>query len=134
MLPVYGLAECSVGLTFPPLGRGAARRPRRPASAFERRRAMADAVGGRRAPSSSSRAGARAARSTRCASSTTRARDVGERGVGRLVFRGPSMTAGYFRKPEATAAITLPGGWLDSGDLAYRADGEIHVSGPRART
>ena len=51
--------------------------------------------------------------------------------VGRLVFRGPSMTAGYYRKPEATAAITLPGGWLDSGDLAYRADGEIYIAGRR---
>jgi 1-acyl-sn-glycerol-3-phosphate acyltransferase len=56
---------------------------------------------------------------------------VGERSVGRLVFRGPSMTAGYYRQPEATTAITLPGGWLDSGDLAYRAAGEIHVCGRR---
>ena len=56
---------------------------------------------------------------------------VAERAVGRLVFRGPSMTAGYYRQPEATAAITLPGGWLDSGDLAYRAGGEIHVCGRR---
>jgi len=55
--------------------------------------------------------------------------DVPERVVGRLVFRGPSMTSGYYRRPEATAAIALPGGWLDSGDLAYRADGEIHVCG-----
>jgi 1-acyl-sn-glycerol-3-phosphate acyltransferase len=41
------------------------------------------------------------------------------------------MTSGYYRRPEATAAVTLPGGWLDSGDLAYRADGEIHVCGRR---
>jgi acyl-CoA synthetase (AMP-forming)/AMP-acid ligase II len=41
------------------------------------------------------------------------------------------MTSGYYRQPAATAAITLPGGWLDSGDLAYRADGEIHVCGRR---
>jgi 1-acyl-sn-glycerol-3-phosphate acyltransferase len=39
------------------------------------------------------------------------------------------MTPGYFRKPEATAALTLPGGWLDSGDLAYLADGEVHIAG-----
>src|SRR5262249_54815207 len=56
-------------------------------------------------------------------------RDVEERRVGRLVFRGPSMMAGYFEKPEASAAITLDGGWLDSGDLAYRADGELYVTG-----
>ena len=51
--------------------------------------------------------------------------------MGRLVFRGPSATAGYYRKPEATAAITRPGGWLDSGDLAYRAEGELFVTGRR---
>ena len=51
--------------------------------------------------------------------------------MGRLVFRGPSMTPGYFRQPEATAAITLPGGWFDSGDLAYLAGGEIHIAGRR---
>ena len=33
--------------------------------------------------------------------------------------------------PEATAAIRLPGGWLDSGDLAYRAEGEILIAGRR---
>jgi 1-acyl-sn-glycerol-3-phosphate acyltransferase len=55
--------------------------------------------------------------------------DLPERSVGRLVFRGPSMTRGYFGKPEATAAITLPGDWLDSGDLAYLAGGEVHITG-----
>ena len=39
------------------------------------------------------------------------------------------MTSGYFRKPEATQAITLPGGWLDTGDLAFRLDGEVFVTG-----
>jgi acyl-CoA synthetase (AMP-forming)/AMP-acid ligase II len=57
--------------------------------------------------------------------------DVAERAVGSLIFRGPSSTAGYYRKPEATAAITRPGGWLDSGDLAYRAEGEIFIAGRR---
>ena len=83
-----------------------------------------------RPPSSSSRSDA-SCRSTRCGSSTARRRSSRERSVGRLVFRGPSATSGYYRNPEATAAITLPGGWLDSGDLAYRADGEIHVCGRR---
>ena len=86
--------------------------------------------GRRRRRSSSSRRAARCP-ATSCASSTTRARTLPERIVGRLVFRGPSIDGGYFGKPEATAAITLPGGWLDSGDLAYLADGELHVCGRR---
>jgi 1-acyl-sn-glycerol-3-phosphate acyltransferase len=56
-------------------------------------------------------------------------RELPDRVVGRLVFRGPSSTSGYYRQPEATAAVTVAGGWLDSGDLGYRADGEIHVTG-----
>ncbi len=56
-------------------------------------------------------------------------KEVPERTLGRLVFKGPSMTAGYYRKPEATAALTVPGGFLDSGDLAYRAHGEHFIAG-----
>ncbi len=38
------------------------------------------------------------------------------------------MTAGYFRKPELTRAV-VHDGWMDSGDLGYRADGELFVTG-----
>src|SRR3970282_1153695 len=55
--------------------------------------------------------------------------DVPERVQGRLLFRGPSKTSGYFRNPEATQAVTTPDGWMDSGDLAYWAAGEIYVTG-----
>ncbi len=55
--------------------------------------------------------------------------EVGERAQGRVWFRGPSRTSGYFRNPKATAAITTEDGWMDSGDLAYWADGEIFVTG-----
>src|SRR2546422_11080721 len=41
------------------------------------------------------------------------------------------MMQEYFRQPEATEAIRVEGGWLDSGDLAFRWDGEIHVVGRR---
>jgi fatty-acyl-CoA synthase len=129
MTPAYGLAECSVGLTVSPAGRGPRvdRVAREPFQREGRAQAAppADATAlefvsaGRELPGHEVRivddAGA----------------DVAERVVGRLVFRGPSMTSGYYRQPEATAAITLPGGWLDSGDLAYRAEGEIHVCGRR---
>jgi fatty-acyl-CoA synthase len=36
---------------------------------------------------------------------------------GELAARGPIVTSGYFEKPEETAAVMLPGGWLRSGDL-----------------
>jgi acyl-CoA synthetase (AMP-forming)/AMP-acid ligase II len=51
-----------------------------------------------------------------------------EREVGRIFTRGPSVMAGYFGRPEATASV-LTEGWLDTGDLGFIADGELHVCG-----
>ena len=49
---------------------------------------------------------------------------------GELVARGPIVSSGYFEQPEATAAATMPGGWLRSGDLGYvREDGALVLTG-----
>jgi fatty-acyl-CoA synthase len=49
---------------------------------------------------------------------------------GELVARGPVVSSGYFEQPEATAAATLPGGWLRSGDLGFvREDGALVLTG-----
>jgi 1-acyl-sn-glycerol-3-phosphate acyltransferase len=58
----------------------------------------------------------------------TRGRALGERGVGRIEVRGPSVTSGYFRNPEATADL-FDHEWLDTGDLGYLASGELHITG-----
>ena len=51
---------------------------------------------------------------------------------GQLWFRGPSVTQGYYRNESATAALFPQGaaaGWVNSGDRAYRAEGEIYITG-----
>lgn len=53
---------------------------------------------------------------------------LGEREVGEVRLRGPSVTAGYFADPERSAAA-FAGGWLRTGDLGYLADGELHICG-----
>ena len=53
---------------------------------------------------------------------------LGEREVGEIWLRGPSVTAGYFGDPEATEE-TFGGGWLKTGDLGYLADGELFICG-----
>lgn len=55
-------------------------------------------------------------------------RVLGERHEGRIEFRGPSVTAGYYRQPEVTKKV-LHDGWMDSGDLGYVAEGELFVTG-----
>lgn len=62
---------------------------------------------------------------------------LGERQVGQIVTRGPSVTPGYFQEPELTAQTyrALPADapgeapWLFTGDLGYRADGRLFVCG-----
>ena len=43
--------------------------------------------------------------------------------IGEVVVRGRNVTPGYWRRPEATAALFLPGGWLRTGDAGYLDDG-----------
>ena len=129
LMPVYGLAENSVALCVPPPGRGpkVARVDR---ATFE--------AGGRAAPAAEDDAAA--LRFVSVGSPLPEhevrllddsGREVPDGAVGGLAFRGPSMMQGYFGQPEATEAIRLEGGWLDSGDLAFRSDGEIHIVGRR---
>jgi fatty-acyl-CoA synthase len=51
-----------------------------------------------------------------------------DRRVGQIVARGPSVAAGYYGNPEATAA-TWKDGWLHTGDLGYLVEGELFVCG-----
>jgi 1-acyl-sn-glycerol-3-phosphate acyltransferase len=55
--------------------------------------------------------------------------DAPERIEGRLWFRSPASTSGYYRNPTATAGLLRDGGWLDSGDRAYLAGREIFITG-----
>ncbi|MEZ4381380.1 MAG: long-chain-fatty-acid--CoA ligase [Nannocystaceae bacterium] len=47
--------------------------------------------------------------------------DVAAGEVGEIIYRGPTLMQGYWRKPEETAAA-FAGGWFHSGDLVRRDD------------
>ncbi len=57
-----------------------------------------------------------------------RGEDLPDRRVGEIIVRGPSVTRGYFQNEEATND-TIREGWLHTGDLGYRADGNLYVCG-----
>ena len=124
--PVYGLAECSVGLAVT---------PRRHPPLVDRIEPAFRATG-RAAPG----AGADALEFVSCGAALPRhelrivdeaGATLGERLEGRVQFRGPSMMAGYYRNPAATRAVTTGDGWLDSGDVGYLAGGELFLTGRR---
>lgn len=126
MMPVFGLAECSVGLAFPPVQRGP-KFDRVDRAAFEKGHATPAADEDPHANVFVSAGRALPEHEIRIVNDS--GEPVPEREVGRLVFRGPSMTAGYYRNEEATAAIRRADGFLDTGDLAYLADGELYIAG-----
>lgn len=128
--PVYGLAECTVGLSFPPPGRG----PRLEQVCREPLERQGEA---RPAPEHAGGDGAAVLVLAVCGRPLpghdvrivdAAGHELPERRVGRLQFRGPSATTGYFRNPAATARLRS-GGWLESGDYAYLADGELVLTG-----
>jgi 1-acyl-sn-glycerol-3-phosphate acyltransferase len=127
MCPVYGLAESSVGLTLTPAGRGpridSVRR-----GTFEHARRAEPAASGETSLLFVSCGVPLPGHEVRIVDATGAA--LPDRVEGRVEFRGPSVTSGYFRNPEATAAVTHDG-WMDSGDLGYRAEHELYVTGRR---
>ncbi len=125
-LPVYGMAEASVGLAFPPLDRP----PRTDKIMRERFQKKREAF-----PAKPSDLNALEFVSCGMALPEHEIRIVDETGVvlgerveGHIEFRGPSCTSGYYRNMEMTASL-FHGDWLVSGDLGYIADGELFISG-----
>jgi fatty-acyl-CoA synthase len=53
---------------------------------------------------------------------------LADRQAGELEFRGTSVTPGYYKHPEATAAA-FHDGWLRTGDQGYVVDGELVLCG-----
>lgn len=126
MAPVYGLAESSVGLAFPPLGRAPV------IDRIDRYLLSTDGVAEPAKPED-----LRPLELVACGQPLpgheiriidVAGYELGERREGRLEFRGPSTTAGYFQNEAKTRAL-FNGAWLDSGDLAYMAAGDVFVTG-----
>ena len=131
-LPVYGLAEASLAVTVPPLNRG---------PLIDRVDRETFTAEGRAVPASPNDPTAIAFVSSgkpipqhEVRLVNAKGEEVPERTEGFLWFRGPSATSGYYRNERATEELFSPGatagnGWVNSGDRAYCAEGEIYVTG-----
>lgn len=54
---------------------------------------------------------------------------LGERTVGEIQVRGPSVTPGYIGDDAATRDSRTSDGWLKTGDLGYMVNGELYPCG-----
>jgi 1-acyl-sn-glycerol-3-phosphate acyltransferase len=126
LAPVYGLAECGLDLAFPPGRRGVL------VDRIERERLAAERVAAPAQPGDEHAvpivACGRPLAGYELRIADEAGRELPERRVGRVEFKGPSATSGYYRNPEATATL-FDGGWLDTGDLGYVAAGELYLTG-----
>lgn len=126
IMPVYGLAEASVGLAFPPLNR-------KPLVDCVQRESFSNTSHAIPAEQGDKNALCFVTCGQPLPGHQVRiidrdGRELPERQEGALQFRGPSVTTGYFRNPEVTKKLFFQD-WLDSGDLAYIAEGDIFITG-----
>ncbi len=125
MTPVYGLAECAVGLAFPPLDRGPLI-DRIDRDAFEHA-GRAEPAGTEIAKALEFVACGRPLPGYQIRIVDPAGKELPDRQEGRLEFQGPSATAGYRGNATATAQL-FDGDWLDSGDLAYMSGGDVYLT------
>jgi acyl-CoA synthetase (AMP-forming)/AMP-acid ligase II len=121
-MPVYGLSEAALAVTFSPPGRVPLAEPVDPAALASGR-----VLPGPREVVSVGRPIPGVEVEVRGDDGTP----LPERRLGRIHVRGPSLMAGYLGDAAATSRA-LRDGWLDTGDLGFHAGGELFVHG-RAR-
>jgi fatty-acyl-CoA synthase len=124
--PVYGLAEATLAVTFPPAGQP----PR-----LDRVEREALEVRGLARPAGTDDAGAQDWVSAGRPLEGTTVRivdddglDLPERRVGRVLIQSPSLMSGTLEEAVLTPRDE---GWLDTGDVGYLAGGELYVTGRR---
>lgn len=125
--PLYGLAEATVGLTFP----GARRKP--PIDRIDRH--ALETVG--EASPVQAGDGKNILEIVGCGIpmpgydlriTDDNQKELPERHLGNIQFKGPSAMQGYYNNPVATQKA-FHDGWWDTGDLGYLVGKEIFITG-----
>jgi fatty-acyl-CoA synthase len=127
----YGMAECSLAVSFAPLGQGAD-------VDYVDGKALAEEQKALPLHPNQNSGMVRSNAFTNCGAPLpgyeVEVRDakgqvLPERHCGTLYVRGPSVMSGYFGDLKATREVLSPHGWLNTGDLAYRVGNGIVITG-----
>jgi fatty-acyl-CoA synthase len=130
-VPCYGMAECSLAVSFAPLGQGVDEDYVDSTSLAKQQKALPIHPAKRNgmvsyntfincgAPLPGYEAEVR----------DSRGKVLPERHCGTLYVRGPSVMSGYFGDLKATREVLSPDGWLNTGDLSYRIGNSIVITG-----
>lgn len=129
MFPVYGMAEASLAVTFPPIGEplAAVRLDRGRMAIGEQVRELAAGEDG----------GAtfvdvgRPVEGCEVQICDEDGRALSEGTIGRIRIRGRNVTQGYYNNPAETGERLAADGWLDTGDLGFWRGGRLVVTGRR---
>lgn len=125
----YGMAECSLAVSFAPLGEGLV---------IDRISAETLTENGTAVPVEESRCSGETKELVFCGAPLPgheieirdeQGRVLPERRCGVLHVRGPSVMSGYLGDHESTREVLSSDGWLNTGDLAYLADGQVIITG-----
>lgn len=126
-LPSYGLAECTLGVSFGEVGKGIEVDLIEEAALTGDRHVLVNGAGDNRMREV-----------VNCGrllpEYEIEIRDEGDtilpdRKVGRVYLRGTSVMREYFNDPETTREVLSPEGWLDTGDMGYMKEGCIYIVG-----
>ena len=127
----YGMAECSLAVSFSPLDTGLR------VDRIDRVRLAESRIA---LPIDDTPADAEVGRFVNCGQALpgfeVEVRDeeghaLPARRCGTVFVRGPSVNPGYFADTAATDEVLSPDGWLDTGDLGYRVGGSLVITGRR---
>jgi fatty-acyl-CoA synthase len=128
----YGMAECSLAVSFAPLLQGLEVDcvDRDHLSERQVARAAHNDVGGERR--------SRVSSFVNCGKPlpeyevqirNEQGHELGDRECGTIFLRGPSIMTSYFGDPEATQEVLSSDGWLNTGDIGYRVKEHLFITG-----
>jgi acyl-CoA synthetase (AMP-forming)/AMP-acid ligase II/acyl carrier protein len=127
MYPVYGLAEASLAVSFPPVGA-----PLKTITLNRHRMNPGDPV--EPIPAHDPQAlqlvsEGKAIPYTRVRIAGDDDQELAEDRVGHVHMTGDNVTRGYFEDPAANLAAFTADGWLRTGDLGLKHGGDLYISG-----